>query len=149
MFESPDDVDLAFERAGDLAPPDDFLARVLSTARADELPAAAVRQDRQLVTSACLFLLALLALSVFAYQFGLAAGHNGVDVLLGSLVRNVDLLRDAPGVYAGALLVSIPWLNLLAVAFDLAILLLAARLLRVSASAAGAMQAGASELGEA
>lgn len=142
MIEPRDDVDLAFERAGQLDPPDDFLARVLMNTRTDQVPLVAVRRGRQLVTPACLFLLALLALAVLAYQLGLAAGHNGVDILLGSLIRNIDLLSDAPAVYAGALLASIPWLNVLAVLFDLAILLLAGRLLTGGAMAGGRVRAG-------
>jgi hypothetical protein len=132
-----DDVDLLFERAGQIDPPDDFLARVLVSAQANPTPVAAVRPKQQPAAVAGLFLLALMALSLLAYQLGAAVAHNGVNVLLETLIRNGELLSDAPAAYAGALLASVPWLNLLAVVFDLAILVLAGRLLTADVRSPG------------
>jgi hypothetical protein len=130
MSQIPDDIDLLFDRAGTVEPPDDFLGRLMLVVGSDLAPAEHLRRQFQVSASVCV--LALLALALLAYQLGSAAGNSGLNVLLRTLSANIELLTDAPGAYAVALLASIPWLNFAAVGLDLAILILAVRLLSLS-----------------
>jgi hypothetical protein len=123
-----DDVDRAFAIAGNLEPPAGLLQRVMLQVRSEPAPVQAYRPRSLMLAYGVIYLLGLASLGILAFQFGISAAHNGITVLLGTLAGNAELLADAPTAYAGALLASIPWLHLAALAFDLAILAIIARL---------------------
>jgi len=103
-----DDVDRLFLRIEPLVPPDDFAARVAARTYA----APVVARGRRWVWWAfdAVALLALLALSV---SFGMALHESGsVDIL--AVMLEVGAIGDA----VDALLESLPWLQLAALALD-------------------------------
>jgi hypothetical protein len=124
-----DDIDLIFSRAGMVDPPEDFFARVMTQARAEGAVASRSGPRVATVCYALAYVLALLGLALLAYELGMAIAHNGTGALLATLAGDAGLLADAPGAYLGALLASIPWLHIVGVAVDLAILAIVTRLL--------------------
>jgi hypothetical protein len=120
MPEEFDDVDGLFARIGMIDPPEDLFGRVMALARAD----GAVRQPvgRAPVLYAGIYVFAIAALAVLAYQLGTALAASGTTSLLSVLVRDTALASDAPSAYIGALLASLPLFHIAGVLIDLAIL---------------------------
>lgn len=133
--EQRDDVDRVYAHLASVEPPADFVARVMARARQSD----AVRRPRwQQAGFGALYVVALVALAVLAYLTGRELEHAGLRDLLSLAVHDIALVTDSPGVYLAALRDAIPWLHLLAVIFDVALLAIATRLvLRVTRPNAG------------
>jgi hypothetical protein len=126
-----DEFDRLFARAGAVEPPSDLFARVIARTRT-------APQLRNLPLYLAAYLLALGGLALLAYELGTAAVRSGATMLVATIGGDVTLLADAPAGYLGALLVSIPWMQIGGVIIDLAILAIVTRLLlRDAALAAG------------
>lgn len=124
-----DEIEKLLSRMEHLDPPDDFLQHVLGRARAAEAVAAPSPVRRGMALYASAYLLALAVLAVLAYELGLALGHNGTSALISALLSDLRLVGDAPGLYLGAVVSSLPWVQLAGVAIDLAIVFIMTRLL--------------------
>ncbi len=120
--EPEDDLDRLFGRLEPVEPPPDLVARVLAgtTARAP---------GRRELVWGLLDLAALLALAVLSVSLGTALAESGGIELARAGLANFELLADAPGDFLLALAETLPWLQVAAVAVDLAIVYALSRVL--------------------
>jgi len=106
-------------------PPADFLRNVLRQTRGE--PGRATSRIGWLY--ACVYVAAMLALVLLAYGLGMAIGHNGTSTLISELLADATLFADAPESYVSAILTSLPWLQIGAVVFDLALVIVVTQII--------------------
>ena len=136
-----DEIDELFVRAGLVEPPNELVSRVMMQVRAEGVIRPRRIKSTVVRAYAGAYVLALLALSVLAYELGLAIARSGASSLLSVIAGDMTLLTDAPGAYAGALVASLPWLHLAAAAIDVAILAILTSLITRYASSPWSRQA--------
>jgi len=125
MNEEPvDDVERQLAQMVPVEPPADFLRSVL---RQTNEPDRATGWIRWLYAG--VYVAAMLALLLLAYGLGMAIGHNGTSTLVSELITDATLFADAPESYLSAILASLPWLQIGAVVFDLALVVIATRMI--------------------
>lgn len=137
-----DQIDRLYERLVPVEPPADFVARVMARARQGEV-ARWARWQR--VLFGCGYVAALAVLAVLAFLTGLELERSGMRDLLSLAIHDFSAVTASPSTYFAALRDAVPWLHLLAVAGDLALLAAATGLvLKVSSSepASGSALAG-------
>ncbi|HLZ70126.1 MAG TPA: hypothetical protein VKV26_09505 [Dehalococcoidia bacterium] len=137
-----DPIDRLYARLEGAEPPADFVARVMARARQGEV-ARWQRWQRALFATG--YVAALIALAVLAFLTGIELERSGLRALLSMALHDISVVTDSPGIYFAAVRDAVPWLHLIGVAADLALLALATRLLlKVSGSAPAAASADAS-----
>ncbi|HZQ38424.1 MAG TPA: hypothetical protein VFD32_21025 [Dehalococcoidia bacterium] len=126
-----DAIDRLYERLAPVEPPVDFVARVMTRASQGEVAHWA---GWQRVLFGCGYVAALVVLAVLAFLTGLAFERSGLRDLLALAIHDFSAVSESPSVYVAAVRDAVPWLHLLAIVGDLALLALATRLvLKVSA----------------
>src|SRR5579883_1714482 len=125
MDEERDAIDRLYERLAPVEPPANFVARVMARAREGEV-ARWARWQRLLF--GCGYVAALLVLAVLAFLTGLELERSGLRDLLSLAIHDFSAVRASPSIYFAAIRDAVPWLHLLAVTADLALLALATRL---------------------
>lgn len=119
-FEAPDEIDRAFARLTQLPPPRDFATSVLLAARA-------YRPGRRQIAWAVAEVCAILALTVLAFVAGQALVLTGTFDLASALFADAEVLRLMPGESILALVESLPWIELAALAVTLVTVVLCTR----------------------
>jgi hypothetical protein len=116
-----DEIDLLFSKMDSLEPPVDFAERVMQRARVEGV-ASRGQAGYLMLLYAAGYTLALVSLAVLAYALGLSIARSGSSALISTLASDFALFADAPSAYLEAIIASVPWLHLLGVALDLAVL---------------------------
>ncbi|MGI8551887.1 MAG: hypothetical protein ACR2PL_14045 [Dehalococcoidia bacterium] len=124
-----DRIDSLMARMEQIDPPDDFVSRLMDRITAEAYEARHRPVSRAGLLYAAVYLLALMALGLFAYRLGIDMAHNGSSSLIVAILGNVQLLREAPGALFSALSASIPWSEAGAVAGDVILISLLTRLI--------------------
>jgi len=114
-----DDLERLLARLEAIEPPPDFTARVMARVRRGEV---ARWRPWQRLLFALLYVAALLALAFLAFATGAAMEHRGVRELVQLAMRDIAVVKDSPETYLRALVEAMPWMHLLALAFDAAVL---------------------------
>jgi len=123
--ERRDDIDRVFAYLEGADPPADFVERVMMRARQSE---AARWRPWQQALFAALYVAALAALAMLAYLTGGELENAHLRDLISLAVHDMSLVSDSPGVYLSAIRDAIPWVHVLAVVGDTALLFAATRL---------------------
>jgi len=132
-------VDELFERLEQIEPPADFVARIVAKAQQGEV-ARWPRWQRTLFALA--YVAALCGLAMLAFLTGSELEHAHLRDLLSLALHDANVIVAAPRVYLVAIVDALPWKYLLAVAADIALLVLATRLVLRVAVPRGAEIAG-------
>jgi hypothetical protein len=106
--EAHDDVDRLFARLERIEPPADFAARVATATYAAPRPVT-TRQRFWLALDAA----ALVLLAVVSVWFGVALEETGALDVLSLLLVDLEAAREGFGAFAEALLAAVPWVQLL------------------------------------
>lgn len=113
--QASDDVDRLYARLEPIEPPSDFLRRVATATYAAPSPAPARRRLWLLLDAAALLVMAALSVSL-----GMELSDTGALDLLALLVLDLDAAREGFGAILGALVATLPWLQLLLLLLDVA-----------------------------
>jgi hypothetical protein len=116
-----DDVERLLARLASVDPPADFVQNVMSRTRGLAAAPTPERAAWARWVYAGVYVLSMLSLLLLAYGLGLTVAHNGTSNLVSALAADAGLFADAPQSYLLAIVTSLPWLQIAAVAIDLAL----------------------------